>query len=226
MNRRCLISVAASMSAAAALPVGAIAAQSGPGLLDDLPYKPGEQYQVLPVPVAPEDPSRIEVVEVFSYMCVHCFNFDDAVTAWAEQLPDDVVFRRSPAIFSAQWKTLAQAFYTAQALQVSEAVHKPLFRAIHLRRENIANRVALAKLFAEHGVAPEDFDKVWDSFGVRAAVQQADARTRAWGVTGVPQLIVNGKYRLDGRLVGGNVNMLPAADYLIDFERRRRESAA
>lgn len=183
-------------------------------------YRAGEHYYVLTNPVATDDPDHIEVVEVFSYLCIHCYHFDPAVTKWSRELPEDVLFKRSPAVFSAQWKVMAQGFYTAQALGIGERVHKPIFEAIHVRRENLASRTALAKFFAGYGISNEDFDKVWDSFGVRAAVQQAEARGRAWGVTGVPQMIVDGKFRLDGRLVGGNTNMLPAADYLIEQERR------
>ncbi len=215
INRRRLIAASVAGLSFAAVTRGGLAAPPTDGK-----YRPGEHYYVLSNPVVSGDPDHIEVVEVFSYLCIHCYHFDPAVTRWSRELADDVVFKRSPAVFSAQWKVMAQGFYTAEALGISERVHKPIFEAIHVRRENLASRTALARLFADYGVASEDFDKVWDSFGVRAAVQQAEARGRAWGVTGVPQLIVAGKFRLDGRLVGGNDNMLPAADYLIDQERR------
>lgn len=216
INRRRLM-----VAGVAGLSVGAVVRAGFAAPPTDGRYRPGEHYYVLTTPVATEDSGRLEVVEVFSYLCIHCYHFDPAVTKWSRDLPDDVVFKRSPAVFSAQWKVMAQGFYTAQALGIGERVHKPIFEAIHVRRENLASRTALAKFFSDYGISQEDFDKVWDSFGVRAAVQQAEARGRAWGVTGVPQLIVDGKFRLDGRLVGGNVNMLPAADYLIEQERKK-----
>ena len=38
-------------------------------------FREGVHFFALPVPVETADPSRIEVVEVFSYACIHCKNF-------------------------------------------------------------------------------------------------------------------------------------------------------
>ena len=43
---------------------------------------------------------------------------------------------------------------------------------------------------------------------MRSRVQQADAHGRAYGVTGVPTLVVDGRYKIDGRMAGNNANML------------------
>ena len=63
-------------------------------------------------------------------------------------------------------------------------------------------------------------------FGVRASVQQADARTRGYGVTGVPALIVNGKYRVTGDKAGSNEGMLEVVDFLVQMERDARAAGA
>ena len=46
-------------------------------------YTEGKHYELLPIPVDTADPDTCEVVEVFSYMCIHCYNFDPAVNAWS-----------------------------------------------------------------------------------------------------------------------------------------------
>ena len=40
-----------------------------------------------------------------------------------------------------------------------------------------------------------------------------------YGVTGVPTLVVHGKYRTTGTLAGGNDKMLQVVDFLIEKER-------
>ena len=50
-------------------------------------------------------------------------------------------------------------------------------------------------------------------------MRQADAKTRAYEVTGVPTMVVNGKYRIDGKMAGGNKEMLEVVDFLVAKER-------
>ncbi len=179
----------------------------------------GEHYQVLPISVETSDPSKVEVVEVFSYACVHCYNFDPYVEAWQRQVSGDVAFRRVPATFNSDWELLAQAYYTAEALGVNEAVHMPLFEGIHEKRQDLRKTDLLADLFeTEAGVNPDDFSTAHGSFSVRSRVQQAKAKTRAYRITGVPSMVVNGKYLVDGKLAGGNVKMLEVVDFLIAKE--------
>ncbi|MDP7577393.1 MAG: hypothetical protein QGH99_10545, partial [Pseudomonadales bacterium] len=77
----------------------------------------------------------------------------------------------------------------------------------------------------DFGIAPEDFAKAYNSFGVRAGVQQADSRGKAYRSGGVPAIIINGKYRIEGGMAGSNSNILRVADYLIEKERKARTSA-
>ena len=186
-------------------------------------FQEGVHYQRLPVPVETEDASKVEVVELFSYACIHCKNFDPTLEAWRSKQADDVLFRRVPAIFNETWELLAQAFYAAEVLGIGEKVHHPIFRALHDRGVNLANPSLMAALFQEVGeVAPEEFTQVFNSFSVRSRVQQADAHGRAYRVAGVPALIVDGVYRIDGKMAGNNTKMLEIVDFLI-AERRRAD---
>jgi thiol:disulfide interchange protein DsbA len=159
---------------------------------------------------------------VFSYACIHCKNFDPEVETWSEEQPESVDFRRVPAIFNETWKTLAQAFYAAEALNVSEQVHAPIFHAIHDRGIDLRRPELLAALFEDRaGVAPAEFQQVFGSFSVRGRVQQADAQGRAYRVQGVPAMVVDGLYRVDARMAGGNERMLAVVAQLV-----ARQSAA
>ena len=157
---------------------------------------------------------------MFSYACIHCYNLDPAIEAWASRQDSGVEFRRVPAIFSEMWAHFAQAYFTAQVLDVEDQVHTPLFRAIHQQGVDLTTVASMATLFQEvAGVDPEEFKSVFESFAVRGRVQQAQARTRAYRVSGVPTIIVNGKFRLDAQMAGGNPEMLELVDHLIESER-------
>lgn len=193
------------------------------------PYVEGRQYVRLPQAMPVADPQKIEVVEVFWYGCIHCFHLEPLLARWQETLADDVDFHRSPAIWNKAMAVHAQAFYAAQALGVLDRMNGPLFAALNgegMPRQRLENVDELARFFAEHGVDQEAFRKTFGSFGVESAVKQADARARGYGITGTPELIVAGKYRVSGRTAGSPEEMLKVVDYLIAQERAARASAA
>ena len=188
----------------------------------------GVHYDLLPIPVETADPNKIEVVEVFSYGCPHCFEFEPSMAAWRAKQQPDVLFRRIPATFRKDWMLLAQAYYAAEVLGVVDKVHEPIFEAIHLKGLNPGDPAVLATVFKESaGVDGEEFLKVLNSFGVRSKVQQADAQGRMYRLQGVPTLIVNGKYTVyNVNVTGGNVDRLTVVDYLVAKDRAARADAA
>lgn len=182
-------------------------------------FQEGTHYDKLTLPLRTRYPGQVEVTEYFSYGCPHCKQFDPILTAWSANLPNDVIFNRTPAMWNADYEVFAHTYYTAIALKVLDKIHEPLFRAIHDERKNLSNPQDMAAFFQKFGVDPMDFAKMYKSFGVRTSVQQAVARGRAYKATGVPTLIINGKYRIEGKHAGNNPNMLLIAEYLIERER-------
>ena len=184
-------------------------------------YEEGVHYQVLD-PQAPLSTSGegIEVSEYFSYGCGHCFQFDPVLNAWLDKQPEDVNFDRTPAVWNDYYGNLAQTYYTLKAMDVLESLHVAVFEAIHIQRKNLSKPGVMADFLEEAGVDPEAFAKVFNSFGVRMSLQQADARGRAYRASGVPTLIVNGKYRIETRGAGSVQEMLKVAEFLIQLERQ------
>ena len=182
-------------------------------------YEEGVHYFELPIAVGVVPDGKIEVTEYFSYGCGHCYQFDPILTAWEATLSEDAEFNRTPAIWNPFYRVLAQTYYTVKAMGILDEVHLEIFNAIHLQRRNLSDPKAIANFLAEVGVDPVSFAKVFGSFGVQASVQQAEARGRAYRATGVPTLIVNGKYRIEGQAAGGQTGMIKVAEFLIDKER-------
>lgn len=179
----------------------------------------GRDYVVIKDPLPTLDANKVEVTEVFWYGCGHCNTFRPLFDQWQQGLPEDIVTRHSPAMWNKTMEVHAGIFYTAQALGLGEDMHKAVFDAIHIHRKQLLNTDEIYALFAAKGVKREDFDSTFKSFGVRSKVRQADARARGYGITGTPELIVNGKYRISVRQAGSQANMLRVADRLIARER-------
>jgi thiol:disulfide interchange protein DsbA len=182
-------------------------------------YKAGVHYEVLPQAVRTANPNKIEVNEVFSYTCGHCYNFEALLHPWSKTLADDVDFQQTPAIWQPALEPYARAYYSAKVLKVLDKVHMPIFEAIHVQRQQVRTKDDLAAIFVAQGVDKAKFDQAYNSFGMTSMVNQASSRVRGYRVRGTPEIIVNGKYRVSTRDAGGFEGMLSVANFLIEKER-------
>ncbi len=179
----------------------------------------GKNYVVLDQPVRTRDSSKVEVVEMFWYGCGHCYNFEPLIKQWKKRKPDYVDFQQSPAMWNATMKTHAAMFFTAEVLGVMDKLHDPIFTSMNVERKRLANAGEIEDLFADYGVDREEFRKTFKSFSVNSMVKQADARARSYKISGTPEIVVNGKYRISARLAGGQAQMLKVVDFLVEKER-------
>lgn len=179
----------------------------------------GDGYTTLSPSVATETGDKIEVLEVFWYACPHCYDFEPYVKEWLTKLPEDVTFRRMPGIFRKSWIPHAKAFYTADKLGVLDDIHGPLFDAIHKQKKKVHDDAAFKKFFAKHGVDKSDFEEVYESEEIADKAKQAFLMGQKYKLSGVPAIIVNGKYMISGSSAGSFENMLKITDSLVDKER-------
>lgn len=182
-------------------------------------FKAGVDYEVISPPQPTADAAKIEVREFFWYGCPHCLEFEPDLNAWLGRAPKDVQFIRQPAVFNERWGAHAKAFFTADTLGMADKLHAEFYTAIQKNKRELATEEDLAKFFAEHGVAEADFRKAYHSFAVDTQMRQAEAMAPAYGVTGTPTVVVNGKYRLTGKLAKSYPNLIAILDFLIEKER-------
>lgn len=179
----------------------------------------GEDYLILEKPIATRNSHKIEVVEMFSYGCPHCYAFESLIKKWSTSQDNDVDFWHFPAVWNKPMEWYAQAFYTATELKVEEKIHLPLFNAIVIKQQKLNTESNLVDFFAEYGIDPEGFKKTFKSSAVENQVKQAKERVQSYQPAGVPEIIVNGKYRVDRMRAGGMKEMLIVVDFLINKER-------
>ena len=182
-------------------------------------YVEGTHYDLIVPSVLTADAARIEVVEFFWYGCGHCYNFEPMVGQWKKSLGEDVAFRGSPAVWNKSMELHARAYYVAEVLGVLDTMHIVLFQAMNVDKKRLSSEAEVAALFAANGVSTEDFTKALNSFGVSSQARQAASRARAAKITGTPEMMVNGKYRITTRKAGNQAKMLEIATFLIDKER-------
>lgn len=184
------------------------------------PPQQGPGYQTLSPAQPTQDKTKVEVVEFFWYGCPHCYAFEPILDKWLKTLPKNVVFIRQPAAFSEVWEKHARAYFVAEALNVVDKVHNDFFDAIQNKRQALETEEDLAKFFVAHGVKEAAFHDAYKSFGVDAKLRQAKVMAPRYGITGVPTMIVNGKYVTSGTLAGGHENMIKILNQLIAQESK------
>lgn len=182
--------------------------------------RPGAQPYAELDPAQPtRSEGKIEVVEIFWYGCPHCYTLEPHLEKWLETMPDDVVFRRVPGVLGKNWLPHARAYYTAELLGIVDKIHRPLFDAIHRDNRTIMNAKNLRDFFAEQGVSKSEFEKVYESEEVTGKIKAAFIESQGYKLTGVPAIIVNGKYRTGASMTGSNEKLIEVIDFLIAQER-------
>lgn len=186
-------------TADAAAPASPAAAAADPsGLVE------GRDYALIPngQPWQPLN-GKVEVVEVFGYVCPACFRLEPIFAAWKAGLPADVRVSYVPAPFGPQWTPYAKAFYVADSLGLVDDTHTAMFNAIHVQdtlpgEGEAPDEDAIAQWYGQHGADPKQFRAAMDSFATTAKVNRGKQFMVRSGVGGTPTIIVNGKYRVTG----------------------------
>jgi len=170
-------------------------------------FTEGKDYKLVKPAQQTTDPDKIEVIEFFWYGCPHCYTFEPALSKWLKNKPDNVQFIRQPAIFGKRWAPHAKAYFTAEVMGVVDKIHVDLFDAIQNKKQALQTEDDLAKFFAERGIDEKEFRKNFNSFFVDTKMRQAGAMGARYGLTGVPAVVINGKYQ-----TGGSI---PVVSYLV-----------
>ncbi len=179
------------------------------------------------VQVIPTDsPAKIEVTELFWYGCPHCYALEPQLAAWVKTLPKDVVFKRVPGLPRPDWAPMAKAFYVMEALGLTEKLHSKLFDALHKQKAFLPNdeRATIDWMTKESGLDRKKVESEFNSFSLNTKLNQAAQIFRSSGATGVPSLIIDGKYITSVTMAGGNQEVFNVANYLI--ENIRKDKAA
>ncbi|HEX5421176.1 MAG TPA: thioredoxin domain-containing protein [Gammaproteobacteria bacterium] len=165
---------------------------------------------------------KIEVVEVFNYICPACASFEPLFTAWKAKTPPDVRVTYVPAPFNPQWVPYARAYIVAKSMDLVEKTHTAMFHAIHVDHSlpgegQKTDEPAIAAFYGKYGADPKRFLAAMDSFSTMVKINRSNQFIAREGVDSTPTIIVDGKYRVITRKSYADV--LRVTDALIEMER-------
>ena len=206
MKRRQFSAAAAAALALPLLPVtGVLAADTG--------------YRTLKQPVPTEvEPGQVEVIEFFSYGCIHCMRFAPILENWKKSAPDNVALRLEHVAFNQAFEPLQKIYYALLAIDQVDKVHDQVFHALQEEHVRLDQPDVLFAWMAAHGVDGDRFEAAYNSFGVATRARHATMLQEAWGVEGTPALGIAGRYYTDGSMARGFDRMLKITDELVERE--------
>lgn len=211
------------------LTAGALAASgvlAWPALAQGKKPESGTDYLTLDKTAPVDTPDgKVEVLEFFWYSCPHCNSFEPQLESWIKQVPKDVVVRRVPVRFRADFEAQQRLYYTLEALNKVEALHRKVFYAVHVEKQALNTSDSIATWAEKQGLAKGPFIEMFNSFGVANKARRAAQLQDLYKVQGVPSLGIAGRYYTDGTLAGSMERALQVTNVLIADARRAKPAA-
>lgn len=177
----------------------------------------GKDYRVLDNPENIKD-DVIIVREFFWYGCPHCYKLEPHMQKWAKTRAKDVAFFQTPAAMNPVWENNARGFYAVQAMGELEKTHSELFDTILKDGKQLFDQNSLADWYATKGVDKNKFNSLFNSFAVTTKVERSKAGAVRYKLTGVPAVVVQGKYVVSGE----DAKVPQVVDFLVDKVRKEQ----
>jgi thiol:disulfide interchange protein DsbA len=175
----------------------------------------GQDYVAIPTPSpVSTPPGTVDVVEFFSFACPHCFEFEPTLEAWLAKKPAGIHFHRMPVRFLQNSANFQPMYFALEAMGLTDTIPLKVFNAVHLEHQRLDKPEDIAAFMTKNGVDATRFMSVFNSFGVRTKVQQANALMDAYGVDSVPTLVVQGRWKTSPAQAKGEGKVLAVVDYL------------
>ena len=137
---------------------------------------------------------KIEVIEFFSYGCVHCFTLDPDLESWVKNHQHQVKFMRIPALGNALWRSYGRAYFTMKTLGMLEQGHGELFGQIHNNGKTISTAEEFADLLTSTKSDRKEFISAYNASNTTRLLERADKLARQLKIVTVPNIVVDGKF--------------------------------
>jgi len=184
-------------------------------------YDAGFDYEVIKNPVATNNKEGVEIKELFFYLCPHCYNLEPKLNEWKKKTkPKNFVVQ--PAIFNKNWEKHSDYYYILEELGLVEKLHNDFFNQIHKQKRNFRTKKLFLAWLNEKGVSKEDTDKYKRKYSIKQKTDKSIKQTKEYGITGVPTMIVAGKYRVSEDKAGSKDRLFDIIDYLVRKEQAKK----
>ena len=187
-----------------------------PGIGAAESYKAGQDYNELPQAQPTPGGEKVQVIEFFSFGCGHCANLEPHLVEWAASpAASAVALERVPVAWNQGMESLARVHYAAKMAGASDGAHAAVFKLMHEDKPANLSLDMIADVLAGQGVDKARFVQNFQSAAVTEKVNAAKEMTKRYKVTGVPTLVIDGRYTVQIPAGGDFDRMFAITDHLV-----------
>ena len=182
------------------------------------PAVEGEDYTLLDTPLTNQQRDSIEVIEYFSYRCIHCKNFEPFLEDWLVEIPESVNFARQHVVFSTSDELFARTHLALQQSPNYSSLHNRLFSAVHDRQKQFTDLEDITSYLEDYDLDPNEFNRSFTSTRTDRRLTNNRSRQARSQLTATPSLMISGKYVIS--MNNGQPRALEVASELIEREKK------
>ena len=182
------------------------------------PAVEGEDYTLLDTPLTNQQRDSIEVIEYFSYRCIHCKNFEPFLEDWLVEIPESVNFARQHVVFSTSDELFARTHLALQQSPNYSSLHNRLFSAVHDRQKQFTDIEDITSYLEDYDLDPNEFNRSFTSTRTDRRLTNNRSRQARSQLTATPSLLISGKYLIS--MNNGQPRALEVASELIEREKK------
>jgi thiol:disulfide interchange protein DsbA len=170
----------------------------------DSKFEEGKHYTV----ISPQGTNKPELREYFSYYCPACRAYEPYLTEFEKVLPEGVKLEKTHVDFMRQTTPdiqfmLSKSLIIAEKTGIAKKFSPAVFKYLQTDRSTIETEQDIREIFILSGGDGAKFDKGMKSFSIISEVkrnkQTQDKLSKARHLTGVPTMVVNGKYLINSK---------------------------
>ncbi|MCW8890252.1 MAG: thiol:disulfide interchange protein DsbA/DsbL [Sedimenticola sp.] len=158
------------------------------------------KYTSLKSPLPSEELTnkRPYLVEFFWFGCPHCYSLEPLAKAFKQNNPD-FEYIMMPAAPNDRWEIEARLFYAMEALGVKETHFDEIFKLYADKRteKRYPTLDELVSVMSSSGITKESLAENMQSEEVNLQIARTKRLFDQAELTGVPALVINGKYQLE-----------------------------
>lgn len=187
-------------------------------------FQEGTHYTTLRQAQPTSTGDKVEVLEVFSYTCIHCYHLAAPLARWEAEKPKDAELRYIHVAWPGA-QHYARAFFALEAMGDLKKVHQPLFESIFGGNKQYRTLEELGDFVATHGVDRTKFIATANSFSANTRLKQAEQAMMRYEIEGTPTVIVAGKYKVQFGTAVPMPKVGEVINFLIEKELAARRTA-
>ena len=136
---------------------------------------------------------QIDVVEFFSYECIHCQRLEQRLQQFEANLPENISFSRIHVAFSGVQR-LAKMHVALQLSNALDQNHDRIFLEAAKNNNTFNSLNRISDFLDGHGITKTRFENLYQGDRVRRLVAQNVEKSREARILGTPSLFVANKY--------------------------------